>query len=132
MPGKAAKVVVRERQSAILDEFRRSRTEPGWVVQRATVMVLAFEKWSNQNIAAEVGLDRMAVGLWREAGGVGRIDGVGVYGAAAAAGGDSRNMNRSAACGVSGDVHGGAGDADISGRVRAAEVVWSTNYALDT
>ena len=65
MAGSAARVVVTERQLAILDEFRRSRSEPGWVVQRAAVIFLAFEKWSNQEIAAEVGLDRMAVGLWR-------------------------------------------------------------------
>ena len=67
MAGSAARVVVTERQFAILDEFRRSRSEPRWVVQRAAVIVLGFEKWSNQEIAAEVGLDRMAVGLWRAA-----------------------------------------------------------------
>ena len=65
MAGKAAKVVVTERQWAILDEFRRSRSEPGWVVQRAAVILWGFEKRPNQEIAVEVGLDRMAVGLWR-------------------------------------------------------------------
>ncbi len=52
---------------AILQEFRRSRSEPGWVVQRAAVIVWGFEKWSNQEIAAEVRLDRMAVGRRRAA-----------------------------------------------------------------
>lgn len=65
MPGNAAKVRVSERQLVILEEFRRSRSEPGWVIQRAGVIVLAWEKWSNQQIAAEVSLDRMAVGVWR-------------------------------------------------------------------
>ena len=61
MAGKAAKVVVTERQWAIGDEFRRSRSEPGWVVQRAAVILLAFEKRLNQEIADEVSLERMAV-----------------------------------------------------------------------
>ena len=43
MPGKAAKVRVSERQLGILQEFCRSRSEPAWVVQRATVSVRAFE-----------------------------------------------------------------------------------------
>lgn len=98
MAGSAARVVVTERQFAILDEFRRSRSEPRWVVQRAALIVLGFEKWSNQEIAAEVGLDRMAVGLWRAAvaGGVGRIDAVGMHAAAAVARGDSRDAARCA------------------------------------
>ena len=44
MAGSAARVVVTERQFAILEEFRRSRSEPGWVVQRATVILLALQK----------------------------------------------------------------------------------------
>ncbi len=58
-------MVVTEGQLAMLEEFRRSRSKPGCVVRRATVVVLAFEKWSNQDIAPEVGLDRMAVELRR-------------------------------------------------------------------
>lgn len=65
MPGKAAKVRVSERQWGILEEFRRSRSEPAWVVQRATVIVRAFAGRLNQEIADEIGLDRMAVGTWR-------------------------------------------------------------------
>ena len=65
MPGKAAKVVVSERQLAILEELRRSRTEPLWVVKRAHIIVLAWEGRLNQEIARQVSLDRMAVGTWR-------------------------------------------------------------------
>ena len=65
MPGKAAKVRVSERQLGILQEFCRSRSEPAWVVQRATVSVRAFEGRWNRDLAPEMGLDRMAVGTWR-------------------------------------------------------------------
>lgn len=65
MPGKAAKVQVSERQLQILEEFRRSRTEPVALVQRAGVIVLAWRGLLNQAIAAQVQLERMAVGLWR-------------------------------------------------------------------
>jgi transposase len=65
MPGKAAKVVVSERQWAILEEFRRSRTEPQSVSDRAAIILGAFQGRSNQEIAAEVGLERHAVGTWR-------------------------------------------------------------------
>lgn len=65
MPGNAAKVVVSERQLVILEEFRRSRSEPKWVVQRAGIIVLAWEGMANQEIATEVSLNRGAVGVWR-------------------------------------------------------------------
>lgn len=65
MPGNAAKVRVSERQLLILEEFRRSRTEPRWVVERASIIVLAWERLVNQEIAQRVQLGRMAVGTWR-------------------------------------------------------------------
>jgi hypothetical protein len=65
MPGNAAKVRVSERQLAILGELSRSRTEPRWVVERASVIVLAWEGLPNQEIAARLPLGRMAVGTWR-------------------------------------------------------------------
>ena len=65
MPGKAAKVVVTERQQAILREFSRSRSEPPMLVQRARIILLAFEGRRNEEIAAEVGLNRVQVGTWR-------------------------------------------------------------------
>jgi transposase len=65
MPGKAAKVTVSERQLSILNQLRRSKTEPAWVVQRAAIIVLAWEGLLNEEISAEVGLGRMEVGKWR-------------------------------------------------------------------
>lgn len=65
MPGKAAKVTVSERQLSILNELRRSKTEPTWVVQRAAIIVLAWEGRLNEEISAEVGLGRMEIGKWR-------------------------------------------------------------------
>ena len=65
MPGKAAKVVVSERQLVILDEYRRSKTEPRFVSERAAIIVLAWEGRSNQEIVAAVSVGRHAVGVWR-------------------------------------------------------------------
>jgi transposase len=65
MPGKAAKVVVTERQQAVLLELSRSRTEPPMWIQRAKIVLRAFAGRKNQEIAAEVGLNRVQVGTWR-------------------------------------------------------------------
>ena len=40
-------------------------SDPKWVVQRAGIVVLAWEWMSNQGIACEVSLNRLAVGTWR-------------------------------------------------------------------
>ena len=66
MPGKAAKVRVSEKQLGILEEFRRSRTLPKCVIQRATMVVLGFRSLLNEEIAVEVGLNRQQVGTWRQ------------------------------------------------------------------
>jgi transposase len=65
MPGKAAKVTITERQQEILDEFRRSRSEPYFLRQRATIILRAFAGLLNEQIAPQVGLERHQVGLWR-------------------------------------------------------------------
>jgi transposase len=65
MPGKAAKVIITERQQEILDEFRRSRTEPSFLTQRSTVILLAFTGLLNEQIALQVNLERHQVGIWR-------------------------------------------------------------------
>jgi transposase len=65
MPGKAAKVVITERQQAILVELSKSRTESQMVVQRATVVLRAFAGWLNEQITAEIGLGVGQVGVWR-------------------------------------------------------------------
>jgi hypothetical protein len=65
MPGKAAKVTITERQQEILDEFSRSRSEPYFLRQRATIILLAFAGLLNEEIAPQVDLERHQVGIWR-------------------------------------------------------------------
>ncbi len=65
MPGKAAKVVITERQQVILDELSRSRSESQMISQRAKIMLPAFAGRANEDISREVGLERKQVGLWR-------------------------------------------------------------------
>src|SRR6478752_8755878 len=66
MPGTAARVRVREKQLAILQELSRSRTEARGIVQRALILVLGFQGLLNEQIAEEVGLNRQQVGVWRK------------------------------------------------------------------
>src|SRR5437588_10357278 len=65
MQGKAAKVILTEKQQAILDEFSRSRTESLFLSQRSTIILLAFAGLLNEEIAPQVGLERHQVGIWR-------------------------------------------------------------------
>jgi transposase len=65
MPGKAAKVIITERQQEILDQFSRSRSEPAFLCQRSTLILLAFAGLLNEQIAAVVDLERHQVGIWR-------------------------------------------------------------------
>jgi transposase len=65
MPGQAAKVQISERQQTLLEEFSRSRSESQMISQRAKIILLAFEGHGNQEIAAQVGLERKQVGVWR-------------------------------------------------------------------
>lgn len=65
MSGKAAKVVVTERQQAVLLELSKSRSEPPMLIQRAKIVLLAFAGRRNQEISADVGLNRVQVGTWR-------------------------------------------------------------------
>lgn len=66
MPGKAAKVVISERQQAVLTEFAKSRSEPLGLKQRATIILRAFSGQRNEDIAGEVDLNRKQVGVWRQ------------------------------------------------------------------
>src|ERR1051325_713548 len=66
MPGKAAKIIVSERQQVLLREFSKSRTVGKGVVQRATIILLGFAGLRNEAIAVQVGLNRQQVGLWRQ------------------------------------------------------------------
>lgn len=65
MPGKAAKVVITERQQDILRRWVRSRSCPRGLAQRAEIILLAFDRWQNGSIADHLGCERHAVGIWR-------------------------------------------------------------------
>ena len=65
MPGKAAKIVVTERQLAALKTMVASSTCPQGVAQRARMIVLAFAGCTNELIAQELGCERHIVGVWR-------------------------------------------------------------------
>ena len=65
MPGKAAKVVITERQQVILQKLSRATTVAFRLRQRAQVILLAFEGKLNQEIDSLVGLGRNQVGVWR-------------------------------------------------------------------
>lgn len=65
MSGKAARIVLSEKQQEILQQMIRSTTLSRRLVQRASVILLAFEGHLNQQIAMKVDLSRKQVGLWR-------------------------------------------------------------------
>jgi len=65
MPGSAAKLLITERQQAVLRQFAAAPTSPVRLAQRAEVILRAFEGQENQAIAAAIDLDPTAVGLWR-------------------------------------------------------------------
>lgn len=66
MPGTAAKVVITERHMEILESIVASRTEPVRLVQRAQIILLAFEKKNNEVIGDIVGLNPQQVSVWRK------------------------------------------------------------------
>ncbi len=66
MAGSAAKVVISERQEKVLRKLSTATTVPKRLVQRATVILLAFSGLANQDIAKQVGLGRCQVGIWRQ------------------------------------------------------------------
>ena len=65
MPGKAAKVIVTERQLAALQKMAGSSTWQQGVAQRARMIVLAFAGQTNETIAQIVRCERHMVGVWR-------------------------------------------------------------------
>ena len=58
MAGNAAKVVISERQQEILRQLSTARTVAQYLVIRATLLLLAFQGFDNQEIATRVGLGR--------------------------------------------------------------------------
>lgn len=65
MPGRARKLIITERQQALLQTMTRSSTCSQALAQRARMILSAFEGLSNQQIAEQVGCERHAVGPWR-------------------------------------------------------------------
>jgi transposase len=65
MPGRTARVTITERQQDTLGTIRDAPTAPSQLRQRAAIILLAFAKRSNPEIAAAVGLSRRQVSLWR-------------------------------------------------------------------
>lgn len=65
MSGKAARIVLSEKQEEILQSMTRSTTLSQRLVQRASLILLAFSGESNEAIASQVKLGRKQVGLWR-------------------------------------------------------------------
>ena len=65
MAGSAAKVVISERQQKVLRKLSTATTVAKRLVQRSTIILLAFAGVANQDIASEVGLGRHQVGIWR-------------------------------------------------------------------
>jgi putative transposase len=65
MPGRAAKVVITERQQQLLHLLTRSSTCPQALACRAQMILLAFDGWDNERIADHLGYERHQVGIWR-------------------------------------------------------------------
>ena len=65
MSVKAARIVLKEKQHDILLKFTQSKTVSQRLMQRAMIVLLAFERRRNDDIADEVWLNRKQVGLWR-------------------------------------------------------------------
>ena len=65
MPGKAAAVVVTERQKSVWEQFYRATTDAMRLQKRAEIILLTFEKQLNRDISETVQLGTSQVGLWR-------------------------------------------------------------------
>ncbi len=65
MPGMAAKVVITERQQQVLQTMAFSRSCPQGLAHRAEIILLAFEGFRNEEIAAKLQCERHGIGIWR-------------------------------------------------------------------
>ncbi len=65
MSGKAAKIRLTEKQQIELQKIKRSTTCSQRLIQRAAIVLLAFEGLLNTRIGEQVKLGRKQVGLWR-------------------------------------------------------------------
>ena len=62
----AAEIKLDSAEQRELQALARRRSVQARVQQRARIIVLAAQGWQNKEIAAEVGLDRRQVALWRQ------------------------------------------------------------------
>jgi putative transposase len=65
MPGKAAKVIITERQHDILQSVAFARSSPQGLAHRAEIILLAFDGLKNEDIASKLQCERHGVGIWR-------------------------------------------------------------------
>lgn len=65
MPGKAAKVIITEKQQAVLQAFAKAPSSKVSLAQRSRIILLAFEGHNNESIEQLTGLHHDAVGRWR-------------------------------------------------------------------
>jgi len=65
MSGKAAKITITEKQQSILQKIAKARTCSAQHSQRAEIILLAFDGMLNMDIANQVNMHRLQVGLWR-------------------------------------------------------------------
>jgi putative transposase len=65
MPGRAAKVIITERQQEILQTMSRQRSCAQGLVLRADLILLAFQGVGAEEIAQRLGCERHSVGVWR-------------------------------------------------------------------
>jgi len=65
MSGKAARILLTEKQQDILQKITQATTVSQRLIQRSRVILLAFERHRNEEIATLVELNRKQVGLWR-------------------------------------------------------------------
>jgi len=66
MPGKAAKVVITERQQSVLQEIAAARTSEVRMSQRMRIILLAFEGLKNEEVSIQVSMNPDQVGVWRK------------------------------------------------------------------
>lgn len=63
MSGSAPNIVITEKQQSVLSEFASSRTISVSLAQRSKIILMAFERIHNDEIAEAVGLNRNQVGV---------------------------------------------------------------------
>ena len=66
MPGMAAKVIITERQQEMLQTMAFARGCPQGLAHRAEIILLAFDGFTNEEIAAKLRCERHGVGIWRK------------------------------------------------------------------